>query len=82
MAVRAKACWGGIAFGAGKLQRVNAGAVQQLRHPNLLAIGFVEHEIAVDVPDRYRAGEVRVCDLLKHVGARVINITLRIGGDE
>ena len=71
-----------IAFRTSKLQWVNGQAVKQLRNPNFLRAGFAEREIAVDVADRASAGEVRVSNLLEHVGVGVVDVTQWVSSDE
>ena len=70
------------AFRAGEVQRVDLEAVQKLRYPDALAVRFVEHEIAVKVSDRHRAGEVGVGDLRKRVGRLVVDKRVWIAGEE
>ena len=57
-------------------------AIQQTCDPETLAIRFIEHEVSVKIPDSHCAGEVWVCDLGKHVCACVVDVALRIGGNE
>ena len=70
------------AFGAGKIERVNLRAVKDLRHPNALAVWLVKYEIAVQIPDRRRAGEIRVHDLRECVCAFVVNESVRVARKE
>ena len=72
----------GRTLGAGEIQRVNGRAVEQSGHPKLLAVGFVEHEIAVKETNRRRAGEVRVGNLRKHVRVGVVDVAGRACRDE
>ena len=51
-----------VAFGAGEVQRINRRAVQKLRDPHLLAVGFNEDEVAGQIRDGQRAGKVWVGD--------------------
>ena len=69
-------------LGAGEVQRVDAGAVQQARHPDLLAVWFVEDEVAVEVADRGCAGEVRVANRRERAGAHVVDVAVRVGSNK
>ena len=40
------------ALGAGKVQRIDRGAVQQFRHPQLLAVWLAKDKVPVNEPDR------------------------------
>ena len=71
-----------VAFGAGKLQRINSQAIKQRRHPDFLAVRLIERKIAVDVPDRARAGEVRVGNLLEHVSVDIVDVASGVGSNK
>ena len=47
-----------------------------------MTVGLVEHEIAVQIADRYCAGEVRVSNLAKSVGVGVVNVAGPVGCNE
>ena len=70
------------ALGAGKVERVDLGAVQQRRDPYALAVWLVEDEVAVEVADRHRAGEVRVHHLRKSRGALGIDVGFGVGDED
>ena len=72
----------GRTFSAGEVERVDLRAFQQARHPDLLAVWFVEHEVAVEVADRDRAGEIRVRNLREGVRAGVVDVAGAVGRDE
>ena len=72
----------GRAFGAGEVQRSNAGAIQQARHPDLLTVWLVEDEVAVKVTNRGRAGKVRVANGRKRPCAHVVDVAVRVGRNE
>ena len=70
------------AFSAGEIQRIDGRAVKQGRHPELLAVGFVEDKIAVKEAYGRGAGEVRVRDLRENVGVGVVDVPGGAGRDE
>ena len=72
----------GRTFGRGKVKRVNGRAIKQRGDPNALTVGFVENEIAVQISNRYRAGEVRVGDLRKRVRSGVVDVSVWIRGNK
>ena len=71
----------GVALGAHKIQRVNAGAVKKGRHPHALTVGLDEHEIAVQIIHDRRTGEIRVSDLREDARVGVVDVARRIGRD-
>ena len=70
------------AFGAGEVERVDAGAVQQARHPHLLRARLIEDEIAIEIADRRGAGEVGVANRRERARGHIVDVAIRIGGDE
>ena len=71
-----------VAFGAGEVQRINRRAVQKLRDPHLLAVGFDEDEVSAQIRDGQRAGEVRVGDQPERQRAVVVDVAGATARDE
>ena len=69
----------GVAFGADEVQRIDAGAVEEGRHPNALTVGLDEHEVAVQIVHDRRAGEIGVGDLREHARVQIVDVACRIG---
>ena len=72
----------GQAFGTGKVQRIDLSAVQQRGDPKFLAVGFVEHEVPIQIPHGHGAGERGVKDLSEHARVVVVDVAVRVARHE
>ena len=72
----------GSALGAGEVERIDAGAVQQAGHPNALAVGLIEDKVPIQIADRRSAGEIRVANRRKRARGHVVDVAVGVCRNE